>query len=112
MAHECVECGRQTPPGALTCQHCGAEWPHRQRAVRAHALARRRRLVLLAVLGAVLAVVAVTALTGGDSVSRQCRDLDAATAKYDQAVAAPDPDEAEVAQLLANVQRLTPACKR
>jgi hypothetical protein len=112
MAHECVVCGQQAPPGALTCPHCGADRPHRQRPVRAQALARRRRLVLGAILAGAVAWALLIAFGGGTSRSRECRAYDTATQKYDQAVAEAVPPEEELAKLRDDVDRFRAACDR
>ena len=112
MAHECVVCGQQAPPGALTCPHCGAERPHRHRPVRAEALARRRRLVLGGILAGVVAWALLIAFGGGTSRSRECRAYDTASERYDQVVAEAVPADDELARLRDDVERLRVACER
>ena len=112
MATEaCVACGQQEVVGAPKCRHCGADWPHRQRAVKAEALAKRRRLVLAGVLaGAVLLAFFVTRSGGGES--RECRDYDAAQSRYDDALGGgADPADPEIVTQQAEVERLRLACR-
>ena len=113
MAHECVECGRQTAPGALKCPHCGADRPHRRRPVRAEVIARRRRLVLFGMLAATIVFAALTFLGGGETRTQQCRDYDAAQAQYDKALGdGGDPAGDELTRLRAELEQLRVACER
>jgi len=112
MATEaCVACGQLEVVGAPKCRHCGAEWPHRQRAVKAQALEKRRRVVLAGALaGAVLLAFFVTRTGGGES--KQCRDYDAAQSRYDDALGGgADLADPQVVTLQAEVERLRVACK-
>jgi hypothetical protein len=93
--------------GSVTCPACGAEHPHRQRPLRAQALAKRRLVVLGLVLLAVVALVALSFAGGGSKRSAQCRAYDDAQARYDHARSAGEdvtPDQ------LAEVDRLHAAC--
>lgn len=80
--------------------------------MRAQALAKRRRLVLLGVLAAVVAVAGLVVLTGGGGRSVRCREYDAARSQYDKAVSsAVDPADPEVTRLHDEVERLRVACE-
>jgi hypothetical protein len=81
--------------------------------VRAKAVARRRQLVLVGVFAGLLVVVAMVYLSGGTKRSRDCRDFDGATARYDQAVTSGvDPADEQLAALREEVERLRVACTR
>lgn len=106
-AQPCVRCGTPVAVGAVTCPVCGVEHPHRQRPLRAQALARRRLVVLGSVLLAVVVLVALSLAGGGSKRSAQCKAYDQARARYDHAVSAGEevtPDQ------LAEVDQLHAAC--
>jgi hypothetical protein len=63
--------------------------------------------VLLGVLAGVVVLGLVAVLGGGSARSRECRDYDAAQARYDQVIGA---GEEVPAELVADLARLHAAC--
>ena len=103
----CVRCHAPIAVGSVTCPQCGAEHPHRQRPLRAQALAKRRLLVLGSVLLAVVALVAVSYARRGSGRTAECKAYDQAQARYDRATSS---GEEITADLIAQVERLRAAC--
>ena len=104
----CVRCHVPVPVGSTTCPQCGAEHPHRNRPVRAAAVARRRLVVIGCVVLAVLAYVALSFVwVGGEERTAQCRAYDEAQARYDRAAAAGEEIGPDV---VARLERLRSDC--